>query len=107
VVALAVLAWGVSRVVTTSVVGRHKGTDRGRCSRRVRTSYALSKDGDARVVATRFSPFRRNCCRAVRTLRVRGEDGRWRERSPALVASLTGHVWSPSEWPADPAVQRR
>jgi hypothetical protein len=41
----------------------------------------------------------------VRTLRVRGEDGRRRARTPAVAAGLTDHVWTWREWFTRPAVQ--
>ena len=104
---LALLASAVSRVVNTSVVERHNGTDRGRCSRKARKSYAFSKDWDIHAAATRFSDFSYNFCWPVRTLRVEGGDGRWHPRTPAMAAGLTDHVWSLAEWLAFPAVQRR
>ena len=106
-VALALLASAVSRAVNTCFVERHNGTDRNRCSRKVRKSYAFSKDWDVHTAATRFSYFSYNFCWPVRTLRARGEDGRWRERTPAMAAGLTDHVWSLAEWLSYPAVQRR
>jgi len=60
----------------TSFVERHDGTDRGRCSRTGRKSYEFSKDWDTHVAATRFRYFRCNFCRPVRTLRVKGADGK-------------------------------
>ena len=106
-VALALLASAVSRVVNTCFVERHNGTDRNRCSRKVRKSYGFSKDWDVHRAATMFSHFSYNFCWPVRTLRVRGADGRWQKRTPAMAAGLTDHVWSLSEWLAYPAVQRK
>ncbi len=105
-VALALLASAVSRVVNTCFIERHNGTDRNRCSRKVRKTYGFSKDWDVHRAATRFSHFSYNFCWPVRTLRVK-VDGRWRERTPAMAAGLTDRVWSLSEWLAYPAVQRR
>jgi IS1 family transposase len=106
-VALALLASAVSRAVNTCFVERHNGTDRNRCSRKVRKTYAFSKDWDVHGAATRFSHFSYNFCWPVRTLRVRGEDGAWQKRSPAMVAGLTDRVWTLREWLSYPAVQRR
>jgi IS1 family transposase len=106
-VALALLASAVSRAVNTCFVERHNGTDRNRCSRKVRKTYAFSKDWDVHVAATRFSHFSYNFCWTVRTLRVRGEDGAWQKRSPAMAAGLTDHVWTLREWLSYPAVQQR
>jgi IS1 family transposase len=106
-VALALLASAVSRVVNTCFVERHNGTDRNRCSRKVRKSYAFSKDWDMHRAATMFSYFSYNFCWAVRTLRARGADGRWCKRTPAMAAGLTDHVWTLVEWLKYPGVQRK
>lgn len=106
-VTLALLASAVSRVVNTCFVERHNGTDRGRCSRKVRKSYAFSKDWDTHRRATLFSYFSYNFCWPVRTLRERAGDGRWRPRTPAMAASLTDHVWTLREWLSYPAVQQK
>jgi IS1 family transposase len=106
-VAAALVASAVSDAVNTCFVERHNGTDRNRCSRKVRKSYAFSKDWDVHRAATAFSYFSYNFCWPVRTLRERGADGRYQERTPAMAAGLTDHVWSLAEWLAFPAVQRR
>ncbi|HEY1189584.1 MAG TPA: hypothetical protein VGE74_18200 [Gemmata sp.] len=105
-VAQGLVASAVSTVVNTCFVERHNGTDRNRCSRKVRKSYGFSKDGDTHRAATAFSYFSYNFCWPVRTLRAKGEDGRYRARTPAMAAGLTDHVWSLAEWLAYPAVQR-
>ena len=97
----------VSRVVNAAFVERHNGTDRGRCSRKGRKRYEFSKSWDMHVAATRFSYFTDNFCWPVRTLRVKGADGRWQSRTPAMAAKLTDHVWTIREWITFPAVQRR
>jgi IS1 family transposase len=104
---LALAMSAVSRVVNAAFVERHNGTDRGRCSRKGRKTAAFSKDWRMHVAATRFSYFSYNFCWPVRTLRVKGVDGRWRPRTPAMAAGLTDHVWSIREWITFPAVQRR
>jgi IS1 family transposase len=108
-VAQAVAASAVGRVVNTSFVERHNGTDRNRCGRKVRKSYGFSKDWQTHRAATVFSYFSYNFCWPVRTLRVRGEHGRWQKRTPAMAAGLTDHVWSLVEWVTYPArhVQRK
>ena len=108
-VAVAVAASAVGRVVNTSFVERHNATDRNRCSRKVRKSYAFSKDWAVHRAATAFSYFSYNFCWPVRTLRVKGENRRWQKRTPAMAAGLTDHVWSVAEWLAYPArhVQRK
>ena len=81
-VAAALVASTISCVVNTCFVERHNGTDRGRCSRKVRKSYAFSKDWAVHRAATAFSYFSYNFCWPVRTLRERDADGRWRADEP-------------------------
>ena len=108
-VALALLLSKVSSTVNTCFMERHNGTDRNRCSRKVRKTYQFSKDWEVHRAATMFSYFSYNFCWPVRTLRVRNKEGRWQQRSPAMAAGLTDHVWSLSEWLTQPAkpVQRK
>ncbi|OWK35512.1 hypothetical protein [Fimbriiglobus ruber] len=106
-VALALTVSTVSRVVNTCFVERHNGTDRNRCSRKVRKTYAFSKDWETHRAATMLSHYSYNFCWPVRTLRVRDADGRWQKRTPAMATGLTDHVWSVSEWMTYPAVQRK
>jgi IS1 family transposase len=106
---LALILSKVSRSVNTCFVERHNGTDRNRCSRKIRKTYGFSKDWESHRAASRFSHFSYNFCWPVRTLRVRDEAGRWRKRTPAMAAGLTDHVWTLSEWVGYPArpVQRK
>jgi IS1 family transposase len=106
-VVLALLASAVSRAVNTCFVERHNGTDRGRCSRKVRKSYAFSKNWDVHRAATMFSYFSYNFCWPVRTLGLQDAEGHRRPRTPAMAAGLADHVWTLSEWLTFPAVQRR
>jgi IS1 family transposase len=106
-VAAALVASAVSTAVNTCFVERHNGTDRNRCSRKARKTYGFSKDWDVHRAATVFSYFSYNFCWPVRTLSVKGGDGRWRTRTPAMAAGLTNHVWSLREWLALPAVQQK
>jgi IS1 family transposase len=106
-VAFALAASAVSWAINTCFVERHNGTDRHRCSRKVRKTYGFSKDWAAHRAATAFSHFSYNFCWPVRTLRERTTLGRWRPRTPAMAAGLTDHVWPLAEWLAYPAVQRR
>jgi len=106
-VTAALVASTVSCVVNTCFVERHNGTDRNRCSRKVRKCYGFSKAWDVHRAATVFSYFSYNFCWPVRTLRVKGDDGHWRARTPAMAAGLAGHAWSLREWLTLPAVQRK
>ncbi len=76
-------------------------------ARKVRKSYCFSKDGRVHQAVTYFTMSSYNFCWPVRTLRVKGADGHWQQRTPAMTARLADHVWSLSEWLAFPAVQRK
>ena len=49
-----------SNKINTSFVERHNGTDRNRCSRKVRKSYCFSKDWDVHRAATCLSMYSYN-----------------------------------------------
>ena len=51
-----------SRCINTSFIERHNGTDRNRCSRKVRKSYCFSKDWDVHRAATCLSMYSYNGC---------------------------------------------
>ncbi len=95
----------VSRRVNTSFVERQNATDRGRNARKSRKTYRFSKDWQVHEAMTYLTMYSYNFCWCVRTLRVKDEQGRWRERSPALAAGLTDHVWTWQEWFSRPAIQ--
>ena len=94
-----------SHRVNTSFVERQNGTDRGRNARKSRKTYRFSKDWQVHEAMTYLTMYSYNFCWCVRTLRVKDERGRWRERSPGLAARLTDHVWTWKEWFTRPAVQ--
>jgi hypothetical protein len=95
-----------SRTINTSFVERQHATDRGRNARKSRRTYRFSKAWEVHEAMTYFTMYRYNFCWPVRTLRERGEDGRYRQRTPAMAAGLADHVWSLEEWLTFPAVQR-
>ena len=104
--ALAVSA--VSNAINTAFVERHNGTDRNRNARKVRKSYCFSKDDRVHQAVTYFTMYSYNFCWPVRTLRIRASDAHpWQQRTPAMTAGLTDHVWSLAEWLARPSIQRR
>jgi IS1 family transposase len=94
-----------SRRVNTSFVERQNATDRGRNARKARKTYRFSKDWQVHEAMTYLTLYSTNFCWCVRTLRRKDEQGRWRERSPALAAGLTDHVWTWEEWFSRPALQ--
>lgn len=97
---------GEGRKASTSYLERQNGTDRHRNARKGRKTYRFSKEWDAHESMTSFTQFSYNFCWPVRTLRVRGQNGRWESRTPAMAAGLSDHVWVLEEWVTLPAVQR-
>ena len=98
----------VSKAVNTSFVERHNGTDRNRNARKVRKSYCFSKDTQVHESVTYFTMYSYNFCWPVRTLRVRESAAQaWQQRTPAMAAGLTDHVWSLAEWIDRPSAQRK
>jgi hypothetical protein len=95
----------VSRSVNTSFLERRHATDRGRNARKSRRTYRFSKDWRAHEAMTYFTLYSDNFCWPVRTLEIRGDDGRLRRRTPALSAGLTDHVWPRDEWIRFPVLQ--
>lgn len=96
----------VSTVINTSFVERHNGTDRNRNGRKIRKTYGFSKDWEVHNAVTYFTMYSYNFCWPVRTLREKGSDDTWQERTPAMAAGLTDHVWPLTEWLTYPVVQR-
>ena len=97
----------VSTAINTSFIERQHGTDRNRNARKARRSYCFSKKWEVREAVTYLTIDSYNFCWVVRTLRVKDGEGRWRQRTPAMAAGLTDHIWPLSEWLTYPAVQRK
>ncbi len=107
-VAAVLLALGLSRVsraINTAFVERENGTDRHRNARKGRKTYRFSKDWRSHEAVTSLSLYSDNFCWPVRTLALKDDEGQRTERSPAMAAGLTDHVWSMSEWLSLPVVQ--
>jgi hypothetical protein len=98
---------GVSTARNTAFVERPNGTDRNRKARKVRKSYGCSKNWDVHEALTYFTLYSSNFCWPVRTLRVRDAEGHWRQRTPAMAAGLSDHIWTLFEWLTFPGVQRK
>jgi hypothetical protein len=96
-----------SRSINTSFVERQNATDRHHNARKVRKTYAFSKDWLVHEAMTYFTLYSYNFCWPVRTLNDRDERGHWRRRTPAMAARLADHVWTMREWITMPGVQRR
>jgi hypothetical protein len=93
--------------VSTSYLERQNATDRHRNARKGRRTYRFSKDWDAHDAVTAFTMYSYNFCWPVRTLREKDGPGGWRQRTPAMAAGLTDHVWSMEEWVTLPAAVQR
>ncbi len=86
-------------------VERQNGTDRHRNARKARKTYRFSKDWRDHEAVTYLTMYAYNFCWPVRTLRIKDEQGCWRQRSPAMAAGLADHVWSIPEWLTFPAIR--
>jgi IS1 family transposase len=102
----AALVWAVLACVNTVFVERSNGTDRHRNSRKVRKTYRFSKDWGVHEAMTYFTLYSGNFCWPVRTLREQVAAKRYRQRTPAMAAGLTDHVWSLEEWLLFPSNKR-
>ncbi len=98
---------GASRHINTSFLERQNATDRHHNARKVRKTYTFSKDWRVHEAMTYFTMYSCNFCWMVRTLRERIDEGRWRQRTPAMAAGLADHVRTMREWITMPCVQRR
>ena len=71
-------------------------------------SCCFSKDRQVHESVTYFTMYSYNFCWPVRTLRVRESAAQaWQQRTPAMAAGLTDHVWSLAEWIDRPSSQRK
>jgi IS1 family transposase len=102
----AALVWSVLGFVNTVFIERSNGTDRHRNSRKTRKTYRFSKDWAVHEAMTYFTMYSSNYCNSVRTLRVEMAPKRYRQRTPAMAAGLTDHIWSLEEWLLFPSNSR-
>jgi hypothetical protein len=96
----------VSRTINTSLVERQHATDRGRNARKARRTYKFSKDWRVHEAMTYFTMYSYNFCWPVRTLRQGDRQAGYVQRTPAMAAGLTDHIWPLEEWLTFPVVQR-
>lgn len=96
----------VSKVVNTVFVERHNGSDRNRNRRKVRKTCCFSKDWHVHEAMTYFTMYSYNFCWPVRTLCVQVTRKQYHQRTPAMAAGLTDHIWSIKEWATYPGVNR-
>jgi hypothetical protein len=90
---------------STSYLERYNATDRHRNARTGRKTYRFAKDGEVPEAVTCFTLFRSNFGWPVRTRRQGDRESGYVQRTPAMVAGLTDHVWSLEEWLTFPVVQ--
>ncbi len=86
-----------SQHVNTSFVERFNSTVRQHNSRKARKVYTFSKAFDQHQAMSWFAASYYNFCRPHLGLRLQ-DHGRWRERTPALAAGISDHVWSLQEF---------
>jgi len=96
----------VSKIVNTVFIERHNGSDRNRNRRKVRKTCCFSKDWQVHEAMTYFTMYSYNFCWPVRTLRLKVTKKQYRQRTPAMVAGLTDHIWTIREWATFPGVNR-
>ncbi len=96
----------VSKVVNTVFIERHNGSDRNRNRRKVRKTCCFSKDWAVHEAMTYFTMYSYNFCWPVRTLRVQVGEHEYQQRTPAMAAGLTDHIWTIQEWATYPAFKR-
>jgi hypothetical protein len=97
----------VSSTVNTVFVERHNGTDRNRNARKVRKTYCFSKAWQVHEAVTYFTTYSYNFCWPVRTLRQGSKRKGYQQRTPAMAAGLTDHIWTLEEWLSFPGAQRK
>jgi hypothetical protein len=100
-----------SETVNTSYGERYHGTQRHFNARKARKVHTFSKELASHVAVTWLCVTFYNFGWKPRTLRVRvrARPPRYRYRTPAMVAGLTGHVWSMADilsYPLFPPRQR-
>jgi IS1 family transposase len=96
----------VSKIVNTVFIERHNGSDRNRNRRKVRKTCCFSKDWQVHEAMTYFTMYSYNFCWPVRTLRVKVGQKEYQQRTPAMAAGLTDHIWTIREWATYPAIRR-
>lgn len=86
-----------SKEVNTSFVERHNGTARHFNARKQRKTYCFSKQLPEHVAMSWLTLTHYNFCWRHRSLRVRVGKKAYVQRSPAMAAGLTDHVWTVDE----------
>ena len=87
----------------TVFIERQNATDRHRNSRKVRKTYRFTTELSLHEASTCFTMYPCDFRWPVRTLRVKVAPGHYEDRTPAMVAGLTDHVWTLQQWLTYPA----
>lgn len=85
--------------VSTSHVERDNSTARRQAGRLTRKTLGRAKTVEALEAACAWTDLVYNFCRPHKALRVLSDEARrkWEERTPAMAAGLTAHIWSVEE----------
>jgi hypothetical protein len=89
--------------INTSVVERHNGTNRLWNQRKVRKTLAFSKARRYHGWMSGLSVGLYNFCRPHSRVKINQAD-QVAQRSPALAAGVTDHLWSTREWVLRPVL---
>jgi len=87
----------VSHHVNTTFVERYNATTRQHNARKQRKVYTFSKDFHYHEAESWSRLCFYNFVRVHGSLRLKREDGSYEQRTPAMAAGLTNHVWLLSE----------
>jgi len=93
-----------SETINTSFVERNNGTDRGQNARKRRKTYCFSKNLEIHLAVSYFVGYGYNFMWPVRTLELKGLEGKKIQKTPAMAAGLTDHIWTLKEWCIFPAL---
>jgi hypothetical protein len=94
-----------SGTINTSFVERNNGTDRSKNSRKQRKTYGFSKSLDLHEAVSYFVAYGCNFMWPIRTLALERAEEKRLQRTPAMAAGLTDHIWSLQEWCTFPVIQ--
>jgi hypothetical protein len=83
----------------TAYIERTNLTSRQMNGRLVRKTLSYSKEREMLEASSAWEDWVYNLTRSVKTLRLEVNDGarRWQQRSPAMAAGLTDHIWNVKE----------
>lgn len=86
-----------SSSINTAFIERNNGTARHFNPRKQRKTYSFSKQAEEHQAMSWLMVTNYNFCWPPRTLRVARGEGRYTQRSPAIAAGITDHIWTVPE----------